>query len=374
MDFLPNIGGVSNYLLNLCRQMPPKQIVVFAPVKKNISLSDKKEKFKIIRQEFFCHWPIWPKWLFLYWQLKKIIKQEKIDLLWAGQTLPIGTICYWLSKRLKIPYWIFSYGLDLTLPQKFGGRKLNLMKKVIKLAEKLITISQFTKNELVKLGEEENKIIIVYPCPHIASYKFFIAQSEIDFLKEKYQLQDKKIILSVGRLIKRKGFDQIIKSLPKIIKSISNVIYIIIGQGNYRSQLELLVKKLNLTSNVIFIGKIRDQELAAWYKLCHLFIMVPKQLENGDVEGFGIVYLEANSFKKPVIGSQSGGVPESVADQISGLLINNPENHQEIAEKIIQLLTNQRLAYKLGQQGYYRVLNEFIWSKQVKKIEPYLNE
>lgn len=373
LDFPPAIGGVSNYLVNICQQIKPEKIVVLAQKKKNFKNFDCLVKFKIIRKDFFSPWPIWPKWLFLYWQIKKIIKQERIDLIWVGQILPLGTICYWLERRIKKPYWLFTYGMDILLPQKIQGRKLNLANKIIQKANKLITISGYTQNQLLKLGADKEKIIKLFPCPYITIEKFPINQQQVNQLRLKYQLIDKKIILTVGRLVKRKGFDMIIKSLLQVIKQFPQLKYVIVGQGKDRQQLEILVKELRLNEYVIFTEEISDQELATWYQACDLFTMVPRKL-NGDIEGFGFVYLEANSFKKPVIGSYSGGVPDAIADNLSGLLVKNPKDTNEIAEKIIKLLTNKSLAYKLGQQGYYRVINEFIWEKQVAKIKPFLNE
>ncbi len=368
IDFPPVVGGVSHYLSNLCQQFDPAQIVVLTSPHIDSEKFDQQQKYKIIRKNLGQSKLI-PNWLIWYWQIKKIIKQEKIDLLWAGQILPVGTLCYWLSKLTKISYWLFTYGMDIILPQKQGGRKLTLAKKIVQSASQCTTISSFTRQQLVKLGASDSQINLVYPCAHVTPERNPVSPVDLEALRSRYQLKEQPVIVSAGRLQRRKGFDVLLKSLPVVSAQVPDVKLVIIGDGQDKDRLKNLTQELGLVDQVIFTDQLPDQELANWLQLSDLFVMLPRQLKNGDAEGFGIVYLEANLFNKPVIGTRSGGVPDAIAEDISGLLVRNPRDQKEVAAKIIKLLTNQALAKKLGQQGYYRATNEFTWVKQAEKLK-----
>jgi len=212
-------------------------------------------------------------------------------------------------------------------------RKKAILKKIIKKSDRLVANSNFTKEELIKLGASGDKIVIIHPKPNKKLLEL-VDQKVIDRIKEKYSLQNKKVLLSVGRLVKRKGFDDVIKAIPDVSKEIPGLVYTIVGDGPERERLENQIKELNL-GNVIITGNASEKELAAFYSMCDAFIMTSKQLENGDVEGFGIVYLEADMFEKPVIGLNSGGVKDAIDKCHNGKLLSRRE---EIIKNIINYL------------------------------------
>ena len=146
-----------------------------------------------------------------------------------------------------------------------------------------------------------------------------MAPQQLENLRRDYQLQNKKILLSVGRLIERKGIDTVIQALPALLKRWPNLVYLIVGQGPAEKKLRQLVHNKNLAGRVYLIKNVTTQNLPAWYQLCDIFVLPARQI-GPDVEGFGLVYLEANLFGKPVIGGRSGGVAEGVIDHQTGLL------------------------------------------------------
>jgi phosphatidylinositol alpha-1,6-mannosyltransferase len=181
-----------------------------------------------------------------------------------------------------------------------------------------------------------------------------------------------RILLTVGRLVERKGQDMVIRALPKIISHIPNLKYRIVGEGPYRTRLEQLAKELGVDTYVEFIGAVEDTELIREYKSCDLFIMPSRESPN-DAEGFGIVYLEANACGKPVIGGRSGGVPEAVLDNQTGLL-TNPTDVEEIANSVVRLLNDPLLAKRLGEQGKERVLKEFTSNYMAERVLRLISE
>lgn len=363
IDFPPHVGGVANYYREVCNHLPSDKIAVLA-LKNGGELDF---DYNVYREKLLTDKPIWPKWLPAFWYLYKIIRKEKIKNVLIGHVLPLGTVAHFLSKIFKFDCYVFTHGLDILIAQK-SKRKDILLKRILRCAKGVITNSEFTKKELLKLGVLEDKITVVYPCPHFKPP----AQEEIkNELTEKYNLNDKKIILSVGRAVERKGFDMVIKSMEEVVKKDSSAVYLLAsGNGNYEEKLKDLAVNSVAKNNIIFIEKSSPEEIKALFDICDIFIMPSRQIGE-DVEGFGIVYLEANLFGKPVIAGRSGGAVEAVIHNETGLVVN-PKSTEEISEAILRLLQNRDLAQKLGAQGKKRAENNFSWDKQVEKLKSIL--
>jgi phosphatidylinositol alpha-1,6-mannosyltransferase len=172
---------------------------------------------------------------------------------------------------------------------------------------------------------------------------------------------DDFIILSVGKLTERKGQDMVIRALPAVRKALPGVTYVIVGDGPFKQDLEGLASSLNVRDHIFFAGKVSDGELPDFYALCDVFTMPSRaRLDFHDVEGFGLVFLEAGASGKPVVAGRSGGVEDAVVHGTTGLLVN-PSNVEELTAALISLLTNPELRTKLGIQGRERVQREFTW-------------
>ncbi|GAG50694.1 unnamed protein product, partial [marine sediment metagenome] len=213
---------------------------------------------------------------------------------------------------------------------------------IFKNAKKVIAVSNYTKDIVVKSGAREGSVDVVHNGVDINRFKPDMDAGEIIL---RHNLIGKRILLTVSRLNDEyKGHDTVIKLMPQLLKKVPNIVYLIVGFGRDRGSLELLVKKKNLENNVIFAGYVDKASLPLYYNACDIFIMLTKEeLDRGLFEGFGLVYLEANSCCKPVIGARTGGIPDAIVDGRTGYLID-PNNPREIIDKIISLLENEQLA------------------------------
>jgi phosphatidylinositol alpha-1,6-mannosyltransferase len=272
----------------------------------------------------------------------------------------MGYICL----MLKLPFIVSLHGYDVLAAQKTPWKKYWLL-KILNRAKAIIVNSKFTESKVLKLGISANKITIVYPCPNIKPENLIPAERQA--LKTELELHGKKVLLSVGRLVPRKGFDKVIEALPEVIGQVPNLQYLIVGNGKYKDELEKSALKLKVLDHLTICEDIPDTNLPSYYDMADVFIMPARQI-GSDVEGFGIVYLETNSFGKPVIAGKSGGASEAVLDGQTGVLVD-PEDVSQIARAIINLMTNDEYAMKLGAQGKERVLKEFQWPVQVEKIK-----
>jgi len=178
----------------------------------------------------------------------------------------------------------------------------------------------------------------------------------------------------VGRIIERKGHDLVLRALPKIIGHFPNVLYCVVGIGPYEKELREEMDRLHLTDRVRLMGKVPDEELVFLYNACGIFVMPSREIQkDGHIEGFGIVYLEANACGKPVIGGNSGGVVEAVREDETGLLVD-PASPDDLAEKVILLFSNPEKAGEMGRKGREWVRSSFDWNEYARKAHHFLRD
>ncbi len=346
MEWPPFKGGVGNYYFNLAKNLTGHEVRVL----------------KVQPNSFYRFF--WPQWLKLFFEIRRLIKNNQTDLIWVGQVLPVGNAAYFIKKFFRIPYFVSTHGMDIMLPQR-SARKEKVMMKILGQAKFVTANSRFTQKELLNLRLPEAKIEVIYPCPNVQ------AANQPDSLKigqieSQLKIAGKRILLTVGRLVKRKGQGLVIEVLPKLLKKFPNLVYLIVGHGPEEDCLKARVKSLGLEQVVIFLGNVSDQDLPAYYQLADVFVMPAVDLA-GDVEGFGIVYLEAASFGLPSVAGKSGGMMEAVVDGQTGLLAE-PNNYDDLIDKISCLLCDQALYQKIAIKARIRVERDFDWQKQAEKI------
>lgn len=367
-DFPPRIGGVAEYLSQICARLPSSSISVLAQPEKDSEKFDGSQHYKIIRDNFYFRSRMaWPKWLLLLLRSRELIKTEGFSQIIVGQILPVGTVALMLNLLFNVPYIVSTHAMDITILSN-SGRKIRLAKLILKHSKRVVTVSDFTKKRIMELGVPEDKIRIISPGTDLLERNTVDNQRKIE---SKFDLHGKRVLLTVGRIVKRKGHMDVLKSLPSVLKSFPNAHYVIASDGPYKSELKKFISKNNLDSNVTFVGTISRNDLPSLYRLSEIFIMPTCMLENNDVEGFGIVYLEANAFGKPVIGYNVGGVSDAIVNNKTGILAE-PKNPGEIARNIINLLKDTGYAQKLGEQGRARVENEFTWEARAEKFKEIL--
>ncbi len=363
LEYPPFKGGVANYYENLVNYWPDEKIYVLAN-KQIGAVSNNRILFKGIITKF-----IFPKWILGFYFLFKTVKKNKIDHVIVGHILPLGTITYILSKILHFKYTVIMHGMDFDFAIK-SKRKKYLTKKILKNADIIICGNNYLA-ELVKKNMKIKNIKIVNPS--ISKNSVVLNKNLKNKIIEKYNLENKKILLSIGRLMKRKGFDKVIEVFPEIITKDNNLIYVIIGKGKDEEYLKNKIKSLsdNIQKKIILLNNVNEEEKWVWLFLSDVFVM-PSRNINGDFEGFGIVYLEANLAKLPIVAGDSGGVRDAVIDNLNGLLVN-PENNFEIKNAILKLISNKKLRKDMGLNGYNRVTNDFNVKVQIKKIYDFYN-
>lgn len=343
MDYPPERGGVARYYGEIVAQWGAGIEV----------LADRAKLF----------WRLWPKWYPAWSWLSREVKENPTEMVWVGQVLPLGYVAWWLKKQRGIPYLVFTHGMDILLPQSSWWKKMWL-KIILRGAKIVVANSFFTKRELLKLGVKETNTVIVYPCAD------WTKQQSLGFNKkeiEKLVGKKDKVLLSVGRLVKRKGFDKVIKIMPRLLKRMPSLKYVIIGNGPEFQDCKLEIENCELSSSVIIRDNVDDAELMQWYQRSNALAMPCEQL-GGDVEGFGLVFLEAASYGLPVVVGRSGGAPETVHHGYGGFVVE-PDSTEELYQALVRLLTDDGFAHRLGTYGQIWSKKHFKWEKEIAKFK-----
>jgi phosphatidylinositol alpha-1,6-mannosyltransferase len=286
---------------------------------------------------------------------------HRFDAIHAFRALPEG-ITAWLVARLTLrPVVIYAHGEELTTWGR--GGKYKAMRFALRHADCVIANSEFTRDELLKLGVAENRIHLIYPGVDVERFRPGLP---CDDLKEVVDLaSNEKLILSVGRLSRRKGFDMVIRSLPDLISRGIAVRYALIGIGEDHAYLNNLSHELGVEDHVHLLGHVSPEDLPRWYNACDVFAM-PNREMNGDTEGFGMVFIEAAACGKASLAGVAGGTGSAVIEGVTGQRIDGNNIH-DVVSHLSELLAHPDLAQALGAQGHERVLREHSWQRVAKK-------
>ncbi len=361
-EFPPAIGGIGYYTYGVAKALNSisDSVVVVAPCADGYGDFDRSQDFKIIRVSE----TIVVRELMMLIYMVVVLISNPVKRIFNSVWLPCGVITFFITRFIKIPYFIAAHGSDILDDQNvenkfkhFLRQSLSWLKdKVLKNATSVFAVSSFTRDILLQQNTPEEKINVILN--GVDNEKFRPMGKPVD-LVGKHDIYDKKIILTVARLDRYKGQDMIIKALPEVLKIHPDIVYLIVGKGPQNNELKKLVRDSGLDSSVRFAGFVPDEKLPEYYNLCDVFIMVPRQVR-GDYEGFGLTYLEANACGKPVIGSRTGGVPEAIIEGKTGFIVD-PDSVEEISSALITMLSEKQLADNIGNTGKIRIEKELSW-------------
>jgi glycosyltransferase involved in cell wall biosynthesis len=363
--FPPDPGGIQEYVYNRCLQDSNRVVVLSAhcsgdagfdiqqnfPVHRWVgaALSWPKRVSGIIKQIFYLFWEV-----VLGIQLFFRYRYNYIE--WAhGYDFPAILL---LSYLLPIHFFIYLHGDDVLCPLKNPLFK-RMFELTLQRAEAIACNSSFTQTFLQSHFHVATPIHIVNPTVRPTKFGDPAKLMSSEMLRTQVRRMldiptSSIVILSVGRLVRRKGFERIIEQMPKLLADGIDVYYLICGTGSMEDELRAQSEQLGVVSRVIFAGYVSDEDLAGFYSACDIFALVTFfDTTAKSIEGFGIVYLEAGLFSKPVIASRSGGVEDAVWDGETGILVE-PGNTEEIYVELSKLCVDKQLRENLGCRGFQR--------------------
>ncbi|MFH1078565.1 MAG: glycosyltransferase family 4 protein [Patescibacteria group bacterium] len=338
LDYPPEIGGVSRYLGALVKASRGA-IRVIVPEGHRTEGPGAVETKRLFQM-------MWPHW----WPMVGVCRHEKRrrHVMLVSHVFPVGSAA-WISRMFGGPEYIVIYhGLDVRLA--IGRWKRWLLRRVSRCAWACVANSEATKLDLLALvpglpvsvltpGVED----VPYPSRDEARAKLGIGHEE-------------KVVVTVSRLIPRKGVDFSIRAMSRVQTDIE-ARYVIIGEGSDRERLQGVADECR--ARVTWVPKADDEEVRTWLAASDVFLL-PTRDEGIDVEGFGIVYLEAALAGIPAIAGRSGGAVEAVRHERTGLLVH-PDRLDEIIDALEMLLTDESMRHRLGEAAKRRAKSDFRW-------------
>ncbi len=366
-DFGPRAGGIETFIIGLIERMPKDSVIVYT------SAQDKSEPYdqqwldnygvEVIRDKARILLPT-PG---VAYCIRALIKDRGIKTAFFGAAAPLGLLAPVLRRAGIKRIIALTHGHEVWWSKVWPFTWA--MKSIARNVDHLTYLGEFTRRAISRTINSSAQSAMVKIAPGIDTEHF--APSDSSELKSQLGLKDKKVIVSVGRLVHRKGQDTLIEAMPQILSKIPEAHLLLIGEGPYRQYLEKRAKDLEIDSHITFIGRVMYSDLPKYICLGEVFVMPSRsRLAGLEVEGLGIVYLEASACGLPVIAGDSGGAPDAVIDGVTGVVVDGKDQHV-IATSIVNLLEDQEKAREMGRNGREWVINQWrweIWSEKFRAL------
>jgi phosphatidyl-myo-inositol dimannoside synthase len=364
-NFPPRRGGIENVISQLVAGLTKRNAVSVITTHARTRDSDCNDIFRAP-----CRGLI-PFALYAVWRGAWLIFRDREKTVVFGGSAMIAPVVLILARLFGRKAVVQTHGLDLVYANIFYQF---LCVRRLKYCDRIIANSTYTASLAKSAGVPENRIEVIPP--GIASQRFAAPVNEHSS-RSSLGLEGQKIILFVGRLAKRKGVKEFIeKSFVNIVREIPEVCFVIAGgnpveslthRDDVLSDLNAAIARLRLQDHVRLLGAVSDEQLIALYQACDV-VVLPVLAAKDDVEGFGVVLLEAAAAGKPAVATRVGGIPDAIEDGKSGILVE-PGDYDGMSESIIKVFRNDSLRAALGDYGSRRVREKFGWEKITERYE-----
>ena len=357
-EFPPQGGGIGTYAYQIASGLHRSGYSITAlamthhMLPEEIEQFDQKQDFRILRFR-------WQKnrLLTIIGRLKitlRLLFREKYDFVFiANESAGILGV---LAKHLfSVPYVIAGHGSEFLLK----GRLRRMIRDLSYRQSSLVLLnSDFSYQHYREAGLPVDLARVVSLGADEAHFNE--KNADIRDIRKKHQLGQRPVLLTVGSISERKGQAFVVSALEYLKPEFPDILYMIVGTGPAEVSLKKQIQAMNLEDNVLFCGRVAQEDLPAYYAACDIFVLNSTILEDGSSEGFGIVLIEANLLKKPVVGTRGCGIEDAIENEKSGFLVemNDP---RDTAAKITKLLRDPELRMRMGLFGYNRAISNYTW-------------
>jgi phosphatidylinositol alpha-1,6-mannosyltransferase len=361
--FPPRTGGSGRWFWEVYRRLPREGYLVAAGEHPRQDDFDRAHDLRLVRLPLaFTTWGVASRaglrqYLGLARRLGRLAQAERVGILHCGKCLPEGFLAWMLKRSSGLPYLCYVHGEELNLAAT--SRELAwLTRRALRGAEFVIANSRNTKDILGQgWGLSMERVRVLNPG---ADTEYFVPAPRDPAQRARLGWGERPVVLTVGRLQKRKGHDMMIRALADVRRSYPDVLYVIVGDGEERAALGNLVESEELGGHVQFLGQLADDALRTCYQQCDLFVLANRQVGQ-DIEGFGMVLVEAQACGKPVIAGASGGTAETMLAPQTGLLVP-AETPGPLARAVIELLGDAPRRAAMGQAARPWAVERFDWN------------
>lgn len=365
-DFPPRPGGIQSFVHQLALRQPAGSVVVYASTWRGAEKFDADQPFEVVREPTGMLLPT-PK---VARRAASLARVRGCDTVWFGAAAPLGLIASGLRKGAGITRAVAqTHGHEAGWAALPGAR--HLLRRIGSGVDVVTYLGDFFRRRLDPVIGDRTDLRRLAPGVDVDAYHPDVDGAEV---RERHRLAGRPVVVCVSRLVPRKGQDALIRALPAIRRRVPGAALLLVGGGPDRSRLAGLAAELGVARDVVLTGTVPAQELPAHYAAGDVFAMPCRTRIRGlDVEGLGIVYLEASATGLPVVGGDSGGAPDAVRDGETGHVVDG-RDIGAIADRVGGLLDDPARARRMGAAGRAWVEREWQWDTQAERLRTLLVE
>ncbi|MEV4498607.1 glycosyltransferase family 4 protein [Micromonospora arborensis] len=359
-DFPPRPGGIQSFVHNLAVRQPAGSVVVYASSWRGADKFDADQPFEVIRERTRVLLPT----PLIARRAARLARAYDCDTVWFGAAAPLGLLAAGLRRRADVRRVV-----ALTHGHEVGWAALPAARPALRRIGRGVDVTtylgEYTRSRLARVLDGVTELRRLAPGVDVDTYHPTVDGEQV---RARLGLTDRPVVVCVSRLVPRKGQDMLIRALPEIRRRVPDAALLIVGGGPYRATLEKLARQTGVERDVVFTGSVPSAELPAHYAAGDVYAMPCRTRNRGlDVEGLGIVYLEASATGLPVVAGDSGGAPDAVREGETGYVVRGRDVAQ-LTDRVSRLLADRDLARQLGAAGRAWVEREWRWEAQAERM------
>ena len=362
--FAPHAGGTAVIYTQWAERLPADRLHVLTTEFPGWREYDADRLYSIQRVPFTdipkLRWPL--VWWRLYRAAFRQAPRLENPVVHCGHVLETGFIGYQLKRKYGIPFVVHTYAEELT---GYGRKPLarRWMQRILAAADGITAIAGYARDLLAELDVDPARVIIQPPAADTERYRPDLDGSR---LRAELGLGDRPTLITVARLLRRKGVDVTLEALARLRVEFPDLAYVVVGDGPELPRLREIARSLQVEDAVRFVGRVPHEATPEHYAAADIFIHPNRQTGEGDVEGFGIVFLEAGACGLPVVGGNSGGTPDAIRHGVTGYLVDGT-SPAAVARAIEPLLRDADLRRRMGEAGR-EWSRQFTWERAAERI------
>jgi phosphatidyl-myo-inositol dimannoside synthase len=358
-DFPPRQGGIQSFVHGLATRLPQGAVTVYAPAWEGAGEFDARQPFPVIRHPTSLMLPV-PA---VSRRAAAIAQEHGCDAVLFGAAAPLGLITPALRRAGVTRAVALTHGHEAGWAALPGAR--SLLRRIGDEVDVVTYLGEYFRVRLARALSPEAAKRMVRLAPGV-DMTFFRRPAGGQAVRARLGLAGRPVVACVSRMVRRKGQDTLIRAWPQVRAAVSDAVLLLVGDGPYASGLRRLAGRLGVGDAVLFAGSVPWPELPSYYDAADVFAMPCRTRRGGlDVEGLGIVYLEASATSLPVIGGTSGGAPDAILDGESGYVVSDAAG---TAARVIELLTDPGKARAMGEKGLAWVDREWRWELAAARL------
>jgi phosphatidylinositol alpha-1,6-mannosyltransferase len=359
-DFPPRPGGIQQFAHNLAVRQPAGSVVVYASTWRGADAFDAQQPFEVVREDTSVLLPT-PR---VARRAADLARAHGCDTVWFGAAAPLGLLAAGLRRTAGIERAVAqTHGHETGWAALPGAR--SLLRRIARGADVMTYLGEYQRVRLERAVHGLTELRRLAPGVNVDAFHPGVDGGEV---RQRYGLGDRPVIVCVSRLVPRKGQDMLIRALPTVRRRVPGTALLLVSGGPYRRRLERLAGEQGVAADVVFTGSVPWAELPAHYAAGDVYAMPCRTRAGGlDVEGLGIVYLEASACGLPVVGGDSGGAPDAVLDGETGHVVGG-RDLGTLTDRLVDLLSNPAKAAAMGAAGRAWIERDWRWEAQAARM------